>query len=177
MKDKIIELLKEGKSYNYIVENIGCSKATINYHAKNLGLAKTAVQYDWKAVQEYHDEGHSRLECSIKFGFSKGAWDKAISQKRLIPNRLWITPIEDYLVSDRPRTGRTTLKRRLIKEGLLVDKCSECGIIEWRGKKLSLDIHHINGIKTDNRLENLCLLCPNCHRQTDTFAGKNNKKK
>lgn len=52
--------------------------------------------------------------------------------------------------------------------------CSECGISEWQGRKLTLQLDHINGVRNDNRLENLRLMCPNCHSQTDTFAGKNN---
>lgn len=51
--------------------------------------------------------------------------------------------------------------------------CSECGIEDWFGKPLVLELDHINGINTDNRLENLRLLCPNCHSQTHTFRGRN----
>jgi hypothetical protein len=68
------------------------------------------------------------------------------------------------------------LKKRLLKEGLLIDKCYECGIVEWNGKKLSLQLDHINGDNKDQRIENLRILCPNCHSQTSTFAGKNIKK-
>jgi hypothetical protein len=65
---------------------------------------------------------------------------------------------------------------RLIAAGRLENRCEECGISEWRGRPLSLDLHHRNGVKDDNRLENLTLLCPNCHRQTDTFAGRNRRR-
>jgi Zn finger protein HypA/HybF involved in hydrogenase expression len=70
-------------------------------------------------------------------------------------------------------TNRGTIKRYLIQFNLIDWKCSSCnntGI--WNGKKLSLQLEHKNGISDDNRLENLCFLCPNCHSQTDTFAGK-----
>ena len=67
------------------------------------------------------------------------------------------------------------MKRRLIKEGILKDKCYECGISEWRGKKLSLHLDHINGDNTDNRLKNLRVLCPNCHSITETYCGKNSQ--
>jgi hypothetical protein len=69
--------------------------------------------------------------------------------------------------------NRTSLKARLIKNGTLKNVCSNCGISQWNGKEISLHLEHINGINNDNRIENLCLLCPNCHSQTDTYAGKN----
>ena len=67
------------------------------------------------------------------------------------------------------------LKLRLVKEGILEYKCYEedCGINNWKGKILSLHLDHINGVNDDNRIENLRLLCPNCHSQTETYAGKN----
>jgi len=52
-------------------------------------------------------------------------------------------------------------------------KCSECGICNWNGKDIVLEIDHINGINSDNRVENLRYLCPNCHSQTSTYKGKN----
>jgi hypothetical protein len=66
------------------------------------------------------------------------------------------------------------LKTRLIKEGLLENKCSICNLEpKWMGKPIALQMDHINGDRYDNTLTNLRILCPNCHSQTDTFAGKN----
>jgi len=73
--------------------------------------------------------------------------------------------------------SRQHLKRRIIKENLIEYKCSECNLVgEWNDKPISLQLEHKNGINDDNRLENLTFLCPNCHSQTDSFAGKSKKK-
>lgn len=69
--------------------------------------------------------------------------------------------------------GNNNLKPRLIAEGLLQYMCAICGISKWQENELVLELDHINGANTDNRLENLRLLCPNCHSQTNTYCGKN----
>lgn len=69
------------------------------------------------------------------------------------------------------------LKRRLIECGLKKDVCEICGQTnEWNGKHLTLQLDHINGNHYDNRLENLRIVCPNCHTQTDTFGNKTKNK-
>lgn len=70
----------------------------------------------------------------------------------------------------------TTVKNRLLKEGLKEYKCEICGISEWNGKEITLQLHHINGDRNDNRIENLQILCPNCHSQTDNYCNKNREK-
>ena len=67
------------------------------------------------------------------------------------------------------------LKNRLLKEGIKQHKCEWCGIVEWNGKPAPIELDHINGVRTDNRLENLRILCPNCHAQTKTYRGRNIK--
>jgi len=68
------------------------------------------------------------------------------------------------------------LKNRLVNSGMMEYKCSWCGISEWRDKSLTLELDHINGINNDNRIDNIRILCPNCHSQTETFRGKNKGK-
>lgn len=71
--------------------------------------------------------------------------------------------------------SRTILRKTIIQESLLPYKCAICGISEWNGKTLSLELNHINGKNNDNRLANLRFLCPNCHSQTDTYGVRNQK--
>jgi len=82
-------------------------------------------------------------------------------------------PLDAVLVRNSSCTCRRSLKRRLVKAGLLTYSCALCGLSDWRGRALSLDLDHINGDDTDNRLENLRFLCPNCHSQTPTYCGRN----
>ncbi len=72
----------------------------------------------------------------------------------------------------------SSLKKKLYETGLKKRICEECGQDEeWRGKKISLILDHINGNRYDNRLENLRTLCPNCNASLDTHCGKNKKPK
>lgn len=84
------------------------------------------------------------------------------SRKRMLPDS------EVFIENAAPLNG-TAITKRLLREGVPY-VCASCGINEWRGKRLTLHLDHINGINNDNRRENLRLLCPNCHSQTDTYG-------
>ena len=71
------------------------------------------------------------------------------------------------------KIGLSSLRRKIITNNLLEYKCSSCGLTDWNDKIITLQLDHINGIRDDNRIENLRFLCPNCHTQTDTFAVRN----
>ena len=81
--------------------------------------------------------------------------------------------LEEILVENSSYANISRLKQRLINEGKMEYKCQKCGISEWLGNPLTLQLDHINGVNNDHRLTNLRFLCPNCHSQTDTYAGKN----
>ncbi|GLW14272.1 hypothetical protein Stsp01_10150 [Streptomyces sp. NBRC 13847] len=86
------------------------------------------------------------------------------------PNR---RPADDILRRREPgsRREKTTLLRRALDEKQRPRRCAECGIGDtWQGRRLVLEIDHINGDRLDNRLENLRYLCPSCHSQTRSFA-------
>ncbi len=82
-------------------------------------------------------------------------------------------PLSEVLVEGSTYKG-PELKKRLVKEGHLVDVCAVCMLQPtWNGKPLVLQLDHINGVHFDNRLENLRVICPNCHTQTSTFGARN----
>ncbi|MCA1626434.1 MAG: HNH endonuclease [Acidobacteria bacterium] len=81
-------------------------------------------------------------------------------------------PIKQLLAPGSHR-ARTHVKGRLLRAGLLNNKCYICGIRNWRGRALSLQLDHINSQANDWALENLRLLCLNCHSQTETWGSKN----
>ncbi len=73
--------------------------------------------------------------------------------------------------------SRTHLKKLLIRFDLIKYECSKCqNTGSWQNEKLVLQLEHKNGVCNDHRLENLSFLCPNCHSQTKTFAGRSLKK-
>lgn len=87
-------------------------------------------------------------------------------------------PIEDIIMNNKyPNYHTSSLLKRLIQEGYKEYKCERCGLTEWQGQPIPLQLHHKNGVHTNNLLNNLEVLCPNCHALTDTYCGKNLKKK
>lgn len=85
-------------------------------------------------------------------------------------------PLAEIIYSGlHPHYQSFKLKKRLLKEGVKKNKCENCEIVDWNNKPLSMELHHIDGERTNHLLDNLILLCPNCHSQTDNFRAKNKK--
>ena len=85
-----------------------------------------------------------------------------------------VRPIEDYLSNKYPIQS-DRLRRRLIKEGVLEHRCCGCKLDTWMDQPIPLELDHIDGNHQNNALDNLRLLCPNCHSLTPTFRGKNKR--
>ena len=176
-RTRVSLMLTQGMSSAAIAKTLGLSKSTVSYHARRLGHPvdeRGARRYDWDQVQRYYDEGNSVRDCIARFGFSRQTWHAAVQRGAVVP-RAHPMPIEQLLVADTYRS-RHNVKARLIAEGLKQNQCELCGLTKWLGESLSMALHHVNGDGKDNRLENLQLLCPNCHSQTDNFSGRGQRR-
>lgn len=85
---------------------------------------------------------------------------------------------EEVFIKDSPVVnGGVGLRKKLVAKGIKEDKCESCGLSEWMSKPIPLSLEHVNGDNRDNRIENLQILCLNCHGQTPTWCGKNKVRK
>jgi len=150
-KEKLLEIVNECYSYSDCLRKIGLTTRAGN----NETLKKYIKLYDINISHFYTNKTE---------GLKKYTDNKKIK-------------LENILVEN-STYDRKSLKERLYKEGIKERICENCKQDEnWKGKKMSLIIDHINGISDDNRLENLRILCPNCSATLDTHGGKNKGRK
>ena len=174
-RQRVAELLEDGLRPAEIARRLAVSPSTVCFHMRKLGIpAREALgrRFDWHAIRVYYEAGHSAAECRAQFGFGRNAWADAVA-RGAIQTRPRLEPLEDVLAAGR-RRSRHHVKLRLVLAGLKKERCEVCGIDRWLDKPLPLELHHVNGDGLDNRIENLMLLCPNCHSQTSTWGGRKN---
>jgi len=144
-------LLDTSNSYSDLLRKIGLNPKG--------GNPKTLK----RIIKEYSLDETKLCENRKKI-YSKNSFYAHIHNKK---------PIEDILSNKQVFHSSYNLLKRLVEEGYKEYKCESCGINEWLGKPISLQLEHVDGNHYNNNLENLKVLCPNCHSQTETFAGKN----
>lgn len=146
--EQLIEAVKESVSITGVLR-----KLNLNIYGANHKVIKRRI------IKLNLDTSH----------FTGQAWNKG-QKITCNPGK----PLSEILVEN-SEISTNHLKQRLIKANLLIYKCCVCGLFKWMKKSIVLQLHHKNGVHNDNRIENLCLICPNCHSQTDTFTSKNAK--
>lgn len=152
----------------------------------------TMYNYSANELQNILDNSSSYIDAVRKMGLSGSS--NVVTLKRIINE--YSLSLDKMNINRRVRMSDTTksqnrrktaleiikdskvisshkLKERLIEDGIKERRCENCGLTEWMGKIIPLELHHKDGNHSNNDLDNLQLLCPNCHAQTDTYKGKN----
>lgn len=122
---------------------------------------------NYKLIKELIEE--QKLDISH---FKGQGWARGRSN----PKNLEKPDISLYFENLTPITSHR-LKQRLISDKFLDRQCSNCGLDTWLNKPIPLELDHINGNPKDNDFNNLRLLCPNCHALTDTYRGRNKRRR
>ena len=149
------------KKHNYTEKNLSkiCSESfSYSQCLQKMGIVPAGGNYAIlkKYIKLYNiDISHFTLQ----------AWNRG---KTLPPKR----SLEDYL-SNKKAIQSYKLKKRLLKEKIFQHQCNNCCKNTWLGKPIPLELHHLDGNSLNNNLNNLSLLCPNCHALTSNYRGKN----
>lgn len=161
--------MSRSKTYNILqLRNVIQTSTSVAQVLTKLGLKPCGGNY--KTINALILEN----QIDVKH-FTGSAWCVGEKAKYLADsNRI---PLEEILSGKRSYKSSFKLKNRLIKEGYFVHKCYNCELETWQGCPIPVELGHKNGNNLDNTLENLTLLCANCHAQTKTYRGKNKKKK
>lgn len=146
--EQFIEAVKTSLSYAEVLRKIGLKAAGSNYDTVKRKISELGL-----------DTSHMTGKV-----WNQGERYKPVKEAR---------PLSEILVEHSTWINTNNLRQRLIKEGVKERKCECCGRSEWMGEPIALELHHVNGVKNDLRIENLQILCPNCHAFTDNYRGRN----
>lgn len=158
----------------------------LNHHATNRRRERTWTDEQLAVAVA---NGNSVVDCIRALGLSDRSamnWTivKAAIEGQNLSTAHWMRnahapgariPLEDILVEG-STYGTHLLRVRLLKEGIKDHRCEGCQRTVWEGQPIPLELEHINGVSDDHRIENLMLLCPNCHALTPTWRGRKNRK-
>lgn len=135
-------------------------------------------------INEMIDNNRPKFEIARVLGVKYETLNKYLKEfginyvgnqnRKGIPHSESKTPIDDYL-SGRKYISASALKNKLISEGLKECKCEQCGRTEWEGRPIPIELHHKNMNHFDNRLENLQILCSNCHSLAHNYSNTKGK--
>jgi hypothetical protein len=149
-KEKLEEVAKESFSTSECLRKLGLKPVGGNFKTIKCNLKRFQI-----------DTSH----------FTGQLWSKG--KKLGVSNRA--KPLDEILIENSTFFSSTALKNRLVREGVKTWLCEECNNTEWNNQKIPLELEHCNGNNLDHRIENLKLLCPNCHAQTKFYRGRNKR--
>lgn len=145
-KEQFIEAVKNSTSIRQVLNKLNISPAGGNYKCFHKLIEDLSLD-----ISHFTGQAHNRDKRYVK------------------------VPLEDYL-SNKKTIQSYKLKNRLIKENIFKPICSDCLNSEWKYQSIPLELDHKDGNPKNNSLDNLRLLCPNCHALTSNYRGKNKRK-
>lgn len=200
---EVLKLRKQGLSYSEICKKLGMHKSLVAYYSKKHTIEEKLKSEKEKDEQT---KEYEMIICeNVYKATSISNLCKILGKRPTNNNLYYINKIIEkynidishfliantkkhiniatvshaaYFVLDETKLKQSAhVKNRILKYNIKEYKCEQCHNTIWNNRPIPLELHHINGNRFDNRLENLQLLCPNCHAQTDNYAGKNKNKK
>jgi hypothetical protein len=137
--------------------------ASLSYAEALRALGLCATGGNWRTLKIW----------IVRWGIATDHFDPRRAQRRALQRRP--RPLDEILVEG-STYSRNHLKARLYREGLKERLCEICGQGElWQDRRMGLILDHINGVRDDNRLDNLRIVCPNCAATLDTHCGRKNR--
>lgn len=196
-RNKILKLRSEGLSYSKIAKELNCTKSLVAFYCgkrydSEKAAEKEASQLEYEQIVCEAIRTHKNLNQVCKFLGKRAVNNNYKFLNRIIEkysidishfdNTITYTQNirryddKDVFCQNSP-LSTSNVKNRLFTLGLKEKRCECCHNTEWNNKPIPLQVHHINGDNTDNRIENLQILCPNCHAQTDNYCGASKMRK
>ena len=160
--DAIKDVCATSDTFKEACERLGCGYRYLVVAATKLGCIDGLMQRS-KMVAHRHKRNKVWLD---RVATPQGC-------RFVINSNVWCRELFAGNISAPP----SRIKKHLVIAGYKQNKCERCGIDVWSGEPISLQLHHIDGNPTNNSLENMMILCPNCHSQTDNFGSKNISKR
>lgn len=125
----------------------------------------------WQSCPSNRYKNSTRLKHCYNMNQRVGGFNDEARKKSIITKQQ--NQVSRFINGESNTLSNHAIKKLLLREYFIDDKCVICNLSEWRGLKLNLELDHIDGNNFNNTLSNLRLLCPNCHSLTDTYCGKN----
>lgn len=147
--------------------NCGASLSYEERHKKFCNSSCSATFNNKKRSENKQIIKNNCMTCNKELSTEKGSFCNSVCQQQFYYNEY----IKQWLQGDDVSFSKPRVKKYLLEKQNF--KCDVCGITDWCDKPIVLDLEHKDGDSTNNKVDNLCLICPNCHSQTDTYKGKN----